>query len=301
MIIQQSTELGLLHKRLEDVQLSLGRLETQVNRRMSNGNAWDFQVFSQWNEDGILQWILEHTTITNRQFVEFGVEDYRESNTRFLLKKDQWNGLVIDSDGKALQRLHEDNLTWRHGLRTSNAFITRDNINNLISEQGLSGDIGLLSIDIDGNDYWIWHAIEVISPRIVITEYNALFPPESTVSIPYQEDFNRVQAHPSLAYWGASLAAFEYLAHERGYSLVAINNAGSNAFFVRNDVLTLRPFSAKQLHHYPRFREARDSGGKLLDLTPRQLLELIAELTVIDVTTGKAFRIRELLRSYASN
>lgn len=296
--MSQLAQITVMQQRLEDIQLSLGRLETHLNRQLGTGTAWDFQVFSQWNEDGILQWILAQTPLENRRFVEFGVGDYRESNTRFLLRKDYWEGLVIDADAEALNRLRQDDLVWRHGLHTTEAFITRENINSLIASVGFAGDLALLSIDLDGNDYWIWQAIEVVRPRIVVVEYNGLFPPGVKVSIPYKEDFRRADAHPGLGYWGASLGAFEYLAARKGYRLVSVNSAGSNAFFIRQDVLRLQVGSADTLHRYPCFREARDANGRLLDLNSKQWLELMADLSVVDVTTGNMILIREILKHY---
>ncbi|MGH7869018.1 MAG: hypothetical protein ACREP9_15625, partial [Candidatus Dormibacteraceae bacterium] len=195
----------------------------------------EFRVFSQWGEDGIIQFLLAHIPIPNPVFVEFGVENYLEANTRYLMHRNNWSGLVLDGSEAHISDLKARSEFWRHDLLAVNSFITRENINSLISGAGIEGDIGLLSIDIDGNDYWVWEAIEVISPRIVICEYNALFGPRLPITIPYQADFHRTHAHFSNLYFGASLSALFSLGQQKGYRFIGCNSSGVNAFFVRED------------------------------------------------------------------
>ena len=106
------------------------------------------------------------------------------------------------------------------------AFIDRDNINRLIGGAGIEGDIGILSIDLDGNDLWILEAIDVVSPRILILEYNATFGPEAAVTVPYDPSFVRGEKHSSNLYWGASLAALTRTANAKGFSLVGSQPRG---------------------------------------------------------------------------
>ena len=119
----------------------------------------EFKVFSEWGEDGIIQYLINNIEIKNKIFVEFGVQDYKESNTRFLLINDLWKGIVIDNDKDCISEIIKDDIYFRYDLTAKDAFITKENINDLISASGFSGEIGLLSIDIDGNDYWVWEAI----------------------------------------------------------------------------------------------------------------------------------------------
>ena len=179
--------------------------------------------------------------IDNDVFVELGVEDYSESNTRFLLCNNNWRGLIIDSGKSHIEFLARTGLDWRHQIDAVSAFVNRDNINELIANSGIRGDIGLLSVDIDGNDYWVLEALDVVSPRILIVEYNSTFGPEAAVTIPYDESFRREATHYSNLYWGASIAALTRLADAKGYALVGGNSAGNNAFFVREDVLGALP------------------------------------------------------------
>ena len=125
------------------------------------------------------------------------------------------------------------------------AFVTRENVNTLIG----GGALGVLSIDVDGMDYWLWKAVEDAAPRVVVVEYNASMGPEESITVPYRADFSAADAHPSGYYHGASLAALEKLGREKGYGLVAVDAAGVNAFFVLEAIRpeTLRARSAAEL------------------------------------------------------
>ncbi|MGH3053522.1 MAG: hypothetical protein ACRDL7_00915, partial [Gaiellaceae bacterium] len=182
----------------------------------------ELRVFSQFGDDGIIQYLVSHLPVVDT-FVEFGVGDYRESNTRFLLVHDNWRGLVMDASAENVARIHADAISWRHDLSAQAAFITRDNISGLIESAGLEGRIGILHIDLDGNDYWIWEAIEVVEADIVIVEYNAVFGAEQRISVPYDPAFRRAEAHYSGLFAGASLRAFMHLAESRGYRFVGCN------------------------------------------------------------------------------
>ena len=281
---------------LETVQLALGRIESRQLANVPAGQlaAAEFKVWSQWGEDGIIEHLLRHVAIANTVFVEFGVQDYSEANTRFLLRNRNWSGLIFDGSEENIARVRRDSVYWQHDLTAQAAFITRDNINALISDQGVSGDIGLLSIDIDGNDYWVWEAISIVSPRIVIVEYNALFGPTAAVSIPYDAGFKRSQAHFSNLYWGCSLRALEYLGKRRRYVLIGCNSNGNNAFFVRDDVAA--PFTtAVDLFRPSRFRESRSADGGLSFLSGSAALEQIGYLPLVDVGTLETKTVAEFV------
>jgi hypothetical protein len=257
----------------------------------------ELRVFSQFGEDGIIQFLIDNVQIDNEVFVEFGVQDYRESNTRFLLVHNNWRGLVMDSGTDHIEWLKRSDLLWRHTIDAVSITVTRENINGILTSAKISGDIGLLSIDIDGNDYWVLDAIDAISPRILITEYNSTFGCDRGVSVPYREDFDRSRAHFSKLYWGASLPALSFLAERKGYSLVGSNTAGNNAFFVRDDVLGALPtLPAREAWRDSRFRESVGPGGVMSYLSDRQdRLRQIAHLPVVDVQSGETILVGELL------
>lgn len=278
-----------LPARLDAIQEALGRIEGTLNDRKGAGSPRDheFKVYSQWGEDGIIDHLVTRIEIENRSFVEFGVENYTEANTVFLLKHRNWRGLVIDGSPEHIESIRRGQVFWRHDLFVECAFITRDNINALIEKNGFAGDLGLLSVDIDGNDYWVWEAITCVNPRIVVSEYNSLFGPRAKVSTPYRPDFYRTKAHASNMYYGASIAALVHLAEQRGYSLVAGNSAGNNVFFVRNDCLgSLRPQIPEDAYVRAAFREGRSADGDVEFLEFAQRQAAIGDLPVIDVTTG---------------
>jgi len=202
----------------------------------------EFKVFSQFGDDGIIQYLVHRLQLLPDTFVEFGVENYRESNTRFLLLNNNWRGLVLDGNQDFINYIQQDQIYWRQTLTARCAFITRENINELLGAAGLAGQIGLLSVDIDGNDYWVWEKIAMVDPAIVIVEYNCIFGADLAVAVPYEPQFARHRAHYSGQFWGASLHALKLLADRKGYSLVCCNSAGSNAYFVRNDKVADLPF-----------------------------------------------------------
>lgn len=255
----------------------------------------EFQVFSQWGEDGIIQYLTQNLDIEHKTFVEFGVETFREANCRFLMEKDFWRGMVIDGSPTHIDNIKKSDFFWRHDLTALSAFISKDNISNLISMTPFNG-IGILSIDIDGMDYFVLEKLGHLNPSIIIVEYNGLFGPSATVSVPYRPDFLRTQAHHSNLYYGASIAAFDFLLSSQGYSLVGGNSAGSNAFFVREDLLSskIRAVSCTEAFRETAFAEGRNPDGTLDFVRGIKRRETIADLPLIDVRSREALRVADL-------
>ncbi len=276
-----------IQTKLAKIQQALGRLESRQLESLDKLNLTDneFRVFSQWGEDGIIQMLLRHLEIPNKIFIEFGVENYTECNTRFLLVNDNWSGLVIDGSPENICSIKKDPIYWQHNLKAVNAFIDKDNINKIIAENGIKGEIGILSIDIDGNDYWVWQAIDVVNPAIVIIEYNSRFGKDKAVTIPYAPSFVRSEAHYSMVYYGASLKALYKLGKAKGYAFVGSNSAGNNAFFIRQD---LKPSCIKELTveegYIPsQFRESRDEQGNFSYPAWYEVQQLLYSLPLVDV------------------
>jgi hypothetical protein len=255
----------------------------------------ELRVFSQFGDDGILQYLIRLLDVQTTSFVEFGVENYTEANTRFLLINNNWRGLILDANEGYMDSVRRDSIYWRHDLTAVAAFIDRDNINGLIGDNGFRGDLGILSIDIDGNDYWVWERINVANPTIVIAEYNSVFGGNRAVTIPYDPSFYRTSAHYSNLFWGCSLKALCVLAARKGYAFVGCNSAGNNAYFVRQDRLgPLRSLTAEQGYVESRFRESRDVDGKLTFLAGAARKQAIAHLEVVDVESGKTVTVGSL-------
>jgi hypothetical protein len=255
----------------------------------------EFGVYSQWGEDGILEYLFSRLPVANGVFVELGVEDYREANTRFLLRRRNWSGLVVDGSRRNIERIRADSIFEHHDLQAVAAFVTAENVNDLITRGGATGDIALLSIDLDGNDYWIWRAIDAVSPRVVVCEYNSVFGNNQAVTVPYDPDFDRRQAHYSKLFFGASLPALRDLAAEKGYVFLGCNSAGVNAFFIRSDCAA--PFAqlvANAVYVASRFRESVAETGAQTFLSGSDRVRAIADCVVHDLRAGVNVRVGDL-------
>jgi hypothetical protein len=200
----------------------------------------ELSIYSQEGVDGLLLRIFSKIGVARRRFVEIGCGDGRECNTANLSLNLGWSGLLIDSDELRLasaRRFYARMLQHKSAdVRIIDSHLTRENVNQVVASAGQSGEIDLLSIDVDGNDYWIWKALTAVEPRVVVAEYNASFGPEQAVTVPYDPSFDCSRAHPSRFYHGASLAALAKLGAEKGYALVAVESQGVNAIFVRQEL-----------------------------------------------------------------
>jgi len=270
-------------------------LLTRQRERIGSLADVELSVTSQFGEDGIIDWLIERLEVPAHTFVEFGVEDYREANTRFLLENRNWRGVVLDASERNVARIREAALSWRHDLTAAAAFVTRDNIDSLIAAAGLTGEIGLLSIDLDGNDYWVWERISVVSPIICVCEYNAVFGDTTPIAVPYDAQFQRTRAHHSNLYFGASIAALRSLASRKGYVLAGTSSSGVNAFFVRSDYAArLEGRIASTAPAPSRLRESRDEQGRLTHAGGLARIALIAHLPVVNVETGETQLLKEI-------
>lgn len=203
----------------------------------------------------------------------------------------------MDGSEGCISEVRSDPLYWRHDLTALARFIKRENIDYIIEEAGFAGRIGLLSIDVDGNDYWIWEALTAVDPAIVIVEYNGIFGSREAVTIPYRADFARQNAHYSHLYWGTSLPALCHLADRKGYAWIGCNTAGNNAYFVRHECAGafLLP-SLPEDFVAAKFREARDRDGNLSYFGQKEGFELIKDLAVWDVIQNRMRLVGDLLR-----
>lgn len=276
-----------IQNRLIKIQETLGRIESRQLQSLDKLELQDneFQVFSQWGEDGIIQFLISNVPINRKIFVEFGVQNYTESNTRFLLINNNWSGLVIDGGSEEIAYIKNDPIYWQYNLKAVNSFITKDNINQILSDNGIQGEIGLLSVDIDGNDYWVWQAIDCINPAIVVSEYNFRFGANKAVTVPYDASFVRSKAHYSNIYYGASLKALCILADRKGYAFVGCNSAGNNAFFVRKDLKpdAINEITVEEGYVRGQFRESRDEKGNLLYLSLEEEQKLLNTLPLVEI------------------
>ncbi|MBK9511287.1 MAG: hypothetical protein IPP61_14465 [Cytophagaceae bacterium] len=275
---------------VETSMLALGTILTnqQLLIDSTNINDYEFKIFSQFGDDGIIQYLIRNIKIENETFIEFGVESYYESNTRFLLMNNNWSGFVMDGSKESMQNLYYQSWYWRYDLNQKAAFIDKENVNDLIRSSGFS-NLGLLHID--GNDYHILEEIDFseLNPSILIMEYNSVFGNERLISTPYRKDFYRTKAHYSNLYFGASLPALNFLANKKGYALVGCNKAGNNSFFVRKDLLNekVKEISIDQAYKVSKFRESRDINNDLTYISGNDRMELLRGMEVLNVVTQK--------------
>ena len=258
----------------------------------------EFKVFSQKEDDGIIQYLINKIEIKNKVFIEFGVENYVESNTRFLLLNDNWTGVVIDGTQENIDYIKNDKIYWSNTFTAICQFVTTKNINQLFLKAKIQGDIGLLSIDIDGNDYWIWEAINVVNPRIVICEFNSVFGDKEAITIPYDETFHRTNAHYSELYFGASLKALCDLAEKKGYDFIGCNSKGVNAYFVRKDISgPFKKLTASEGYVESVHRESRDETRKHNTyISGKDRLKVIQDCEVYNLSTKQLVKISSLFK-----
>lgn len=182
-------------------------------------NDFEKRIYSQNGEDGILEIVFDKIGTENKFFVEFGTGDGSECNSRYLREDKGWKGLGMDA---------EYNNKW---VRREQ--VTAENVEKLFAKYRVPAEFDLLSIDIDGNDYWVWKAIKNFSPRAVVIEYNAGLGVKESVTIRYRSGYT----HDGSGYFGASLPALVKLGEKKGYRLVGCDSRGVNAFFVRSDLV----------------------------------------------------------------
>jgi hypothetical protein len=242
--------------------------EKQLEKNLPSIEETGFKLFSQFEEDGILLYLFALLGMTHKTFIEFGGDDGINSNSANLFFNHGFNGLFIDGNEKALSRgryffqRHRNENNEQPTFKQ--AFITAENINELFLEENIKGEIGLLSIDIDGNDYWVWKAIECVSPQVVIIETHNEFGLNDII-VPYDPNYFYPGKHPT--YHGASPIAMTKLATKKGYRLVAANELGFNFIYLRNDLLIdeVSEVSVESLLNHPSNIEARQRFEEIKD------------------------------------
>lgn len=197
---------------------------------------YEYSWLSQNGEDGILRYLFDEIGFESRWFVEFGF-GAAQCNALRLMLKEEFQGLLMDGSHENVayfKRAAEQHEIDR--VKAVQTFITLENLPHLVKDNGVPRDIDFLSLDVDGNDYWFWEALDCISPRVVCIEYNAGIGPDLALTVPYDAAFERYSKHASGFYYGASLAALESLGRRKGYYLIGCDSTGTNAFFLRDGV-----------------------------------------------------------------
>jgi hypothetical protein len=199
-------------------------------------SEFGFRAFSQHDEDGILLFILSVIGTTNKLFVEIGCGNGVECNTANLTLNHAWHGLLIDGDPRNIEEaraFYDEAQDSKHFPPVCvNARVFPENVNDILRAHGFAGEIDLLSLDIDGFDWWVLKSLDCVSPRVLVIETPTVWGPEDSYTMPYNPDHRFTDPD----YYGASLLAYVRLGREKGYRLIGCNRYGTNCFFLRNDV-----------------------------------------------------------------
>jgi hypothetical protein len=267
-------------------------------------NEVEFKVFSQTGEDGIIDFLISKLGILNSKFVEIGVGDYSEANTRYIYEKSFSKGLIIDIEKDFKRKVSKNINLWKGLLEIENIEISTENINKILDKYHLNEKLDLFSIDIDGIDYWVIEKLKKKISKIFVAEYNPTFGHNLEISVPNKKNFNRFQEHYSGCYYGASLKAIIRLLEKKGYDFVGTNKLNFNAFFVESDLShnfqDLKK-NLKSLDFYTeiKIRDSKNKNGQLDFLSREKRLEQLKELEIIDLSHSekKKYKINDIIKN----
>ncbi len=267
-------------------------------------NDAEEKIFSQNGEDGIIDYILEIINVKDPKFVEIGVEDYIESNTRLLYHIRNSQGLIVDQTID-INKLSKNLELWKGRLKVLKKAVTPKNINEIINYENFNKDLDLFSIDIDGLDFWVIKELPTNFAKICIAEYNPLFGSEYEVTVPNIENFNRTNYHYSNLCWGVSLKGLINLMNEKNFVFLGTNNLKNNAFFVNKDyeqlfkkVILEKNIELKNYTNH-KFQESRDKNGNLTYLSRKEQLKEVEDCYVININNSLTEKVKlsELIKS----
>ena len=254
----------------------------------------EFSVFSQWGEDGIIDWLISKMPNIKKVFLEIGTQDYKESNTRFLLIKNNWTGYLIDSNKEDIEKIKKQKIYWKYNVNAFNYLVTKENINSILNKIKIPKNIGILSIDIDGNDYWILKSIKNLEADIIICEYNSILGNKHQLTINYKADFDRTKFHYSNLAFGASIQAFIKLL-KKNYIFIGTSSNGVNAFFLKkNKFMSLsKNIKIKKIFN-SKTRESRDKKGRKSFISGKKRLTKIQEKNFYQINIRKNIKLKSL-------
>ncbi len=265
-------------------------------------NELDYKIFSQNGEDGIIDYLLHELKIESPKFVEIGIGDYTESNTRFIFETCNSKGLIVDCIKNLKKKILSNIIFWKGDLIILEEFIDHKNINSLLIENKFDKDLDLFSLDIDGVDYWILKELKNKFAKIAVIEFNPNFGPDLEITVPNIKNFNRTKYHYSNLCFGASLKAIVNLMSSKGFVFVGVNKNCINAFFVNEDEIkniNLEIPNSQNLSNYTNsnYRESRSIDGNLNFLTGENKINEIRDCEVINLFNQKneKVKIKELL------
>ncbi len=274
----------------------------KIKSKIKNLTEVEFSVFSQWGDDGIIDWLCKNIPIKNRIFIEIGTENYRESNTRFLLMNKNWSGHLFEGNSKFVNEIKTQSIYWKYDLNAHNIMVDKSNIDKKIKSLNLPKEIGLLSLDIDGIDYWVWEKISVVEPIIFVCEFNSVLGDKRAITVPYNSKFYRSKYHYSNLAFGASLEAFKLLSKKKNYRFIGTNLNGVNAYFikenyykfVKNKIISIESFPSK-------IRESRNKNLKKTFISGVKRFDEIKKIGFFDLKKKKIISLDNINHFYSKN
>lgn len=276
---------------------NIGLNQISENRKnyknIDNIQQIELKIFSQNGEDGIIDYLLIKLKLIphSTNFIEIGVGDYRESNTRFIYNRFHSKGVIIDCIDDMKKKVKPHVNLWKGDLRICNSFINSNNINEIL-KKNCDFDVDVFSLDIDGIDYWIIQKLKKNISKIFIAEFNPVFGPKLKVTVPNIDDFDRTNYHYSNLCYGMSLPALVHIMKKKNFTFVGSNIACHNAFFISNNYISnisLKLPEENNLKEYVEnnFRESRAKNYKLSFLSGEDKLKMISNCEVIDLSVSK--------------
>ena len=273
----------------------------QYYSEIKNLSDADYKVFSQTGEDGIIDYLLYSLNIKVPKFVEIGIGDYRESNTRYVFQKNCSRGLIIDKNKNLKKKVSKIVKLWKGDLTIIEIAVTSENILHILNSNNFDNNLDLFSLDVDGIDYWILEVLPEKLSKIVILEYNPTFGSNLEITVPNLNDFDRKKYHYSFLCYGASLQAFIKLMNKKKYVFVGTNIACYNAFFVLESEINKLNLNLPDINDLTRYttsyiRDSRSIDGKLNYLSGKQKLKEIENCEVIDLSNPekKLVKIKDI-------
>ena len=279
----------------DKIMFCIGMVQISVNRnkyeQVKDLTETEVKIFSQNGEDGIIDYLIQRLNLDNKNFVEIGVGNYRESNTRFLYNRFHPKGLIVDYIDDMEKKVKPFMNLWKGDLRICNKKINSENILKLL-DGSCDFEVDLFSIDIDSIDYWIIKKLKKNISKIFVAEYNPVFGAKLEITVPNISGFERRNYHYSNLCYGMSLKALINLMDQKGYYFIGVNLQKINAFFILKKFKKEKFFPSieiKNLDNYTNsnIRDSRDKNNNLNYLSGDKKIKEIEECEVINLKDNK--------------
>ena len=292
----------LFLRKFDDIKIQKGQLfEKYLDNNLKNIKKLEqayFKVFSQDNEDGIIQYLLKSFKLETIKFVEIGTQDYSESNTRYIFETMRCEGLIIDPFPDLEKKINSFLRIWKNKLSIHNEFINAENINKVLKNYSFEKNIDVFSIDIDGIDYWVLNSLPSKISKIFIIEYNPFFGAKKEISVPNIKNFERFKYDPTGFCFGASLKAIIKLMEQKGYIFIGTNRLNANSFFVLKELIGKINIQLPDLNNLDEFTDSKiniiNTGEKKFK-SISDIKENVKNLEVVDLKMNQQIKLNKII------